>query len=66
MNGSNLSTHLLEEEVKETLGMNINDNEIKQALFKMNMWKEHGLDGYPARFYQKSWNVVGKSVCDYV
>jgi hypothetical protein len=40
--------------------------EVKHAIFMMNPWKAPGQDGFPAGFYQKDWDIVGKSVCDFV
>lgn len=42
------------------------DDEVRRDFFAMNTWKAAGPDGYLAGFYQKSWEVVGKSVCDFV
>lgn len=32
----------------------------------MGPWKAPGPDGYPAGFYQRSWNLVGVSTCEFV
>ncbi len=36
--------------------------EIKNAIFDMGSEKSPGLDGMPAGFYQKYWNVIGPTV----
>ncbi|PNX94494.1 ribonuclease H, partial [Trifolium pratense] len=56
---------LSDDEVQEISG-EIDDEEIKRAVFSMSPWKAPGPDGFPAGFYQKSWNIVGNSVCDFV
>ncbi|KAK8609956.1 hypothetical protein V6N13_093366 [Hibiscus sabdariffa] len=62
---------LIETRVKKILGVGLTDEltnssvshvsrkEIKDVLFSMNGNKIHGLDGYLARFFQLTWNVVG-------
>ncbi|MCH90244.1 RNA-directed DNA polymerase (Reverse transcriptase), partial [Trifolium medium] len=40
--------------------------EVKKAVFSMHPWKAPGPDGFPARFYQKSWEIVGETVYKFV
>lgn len=35
-------------------------------MFCMNPWKSLGPDGFPIGFYQKSWNIVNRKVCEFV
>ncbi|XP_058753528.1 uncharacterized protein LOC131626710 [Vicia villosa] len=48
------------------LNIKISKEEVKKALFDMKPWKAPGPDGFPAGFYQKSWGVVGDSVCNFI
>ncbi|MCI54590.1 retrotransposon protein putative unclassified, partial [Trifolium medium] len=48
---------LSDDEVQQ-ISVEIDEEEIKQAVFSMSPWKASGPDGFPAGFYQKSWNVV--------
>jgi hypothetical protein len=57
----NLDTDMLSQ-----IAAPINNEEVKRALFNMNPWKAPGPDGFPAGFYQKSWEIVGETVCDFV
>jgi hypothetical protein len=57
---------LLEHDHIIKLGAPIQNEEVKRAMFSMNPWKAPGPDGFPAGFFQKSWEVVGSNVCDFV
>lgn len=35
----------------------LSNDKIKIAMFSMKPWKNPGLDGFPAGFYQKSWDI---------
>ncbi|CAM8983085.1 unnamed protein product [Rhodiola kirilowii] len=37
--------------------------EIKKALFQMAPTKAPGIDGYPALFFPRHWNIVGDILC---
>lgn len=51
---------------KLVLDSDICDEEIKEALFDMSPWKAPGPDGYPAGFYQRTWNTIGSSMCSFI
>ncbi|MCI35806.1 retrovirus-related Pol polyprotein from transposon TNT 1-94, partial [Trifolium medium] len=42
--------------------LRLNEEKVKKAVFKMHLWKAPGPDGFPAGFYQKSWDIVGSNV----
>lgn len=44
----------------------IQESEIRRTIFSMDPYKAPGGDGLPAKFYQANWEVVGKSVCNFV
>jgi hypothetical protein len=50
----------------DKLAAPINIEEVKGAVFGMHPWKAPGPDGFPAGFYQKSWDVVGETVFKFV
>ncbi|GAU13938.1 hypothetical protein TSUD_262650 [Trifolium subterraneum] len=61
-----ISFPALEEIIMRDLAAPLTNNEIKHAVFSMSPWKAPGPDGFPAGFYQKSWDIVGRSICDFV
>ncbi|PNX92648.1 hypothetical protein L195_g015788 [Trifolium pratense] len=56
----------LDENEIDALAAPITNDEVKNALFEMSPWKAPGPDGFPAGFYQKSWNIVGDTMCNFV
>ena len=48
------------------LARQINPEEIKSALFDMDPYKAHGVDGLQSFFYQKRWHFVGPSLCSMI
>jgi hypothetical protein len=56
----------LEQEERNRLAAPVSQDEVKNAVFGMHPWKGPGPDGFPAGFYQKSWEIVGGTVCDFV
>lgn len=56
----------LKRDVMDQLNADICMDEVKCALFSMKPWKAPGLDGFPAYFYQKSWEIVGGGISDFV
>jgi hypothetical protein len=40
--------------------------EVRRAVFNMHPWKAPGPDGFPAGFYQRSWDIVGNAVHRFV
>ncbi|MCH79574.1 putative ribonuclease H protein [Trifolium medium] len=56
----------LSQEEIEQIRLEIEDDEVKRAVFSMSPWKALGPDGFLAGFYQKSWQTVGRSVGDFV
>lgn len=54
----------LEDVEIDNLDMQVTNDKIKKAIFDMKPRKALGPYGFPARFYQKLWDIVGKNVCD--
>lgn len=48
------------------MALQVNEGEVKSVVFAMNPWKDPRTDGFAAGFYQKSWDVVGSKVSDFV
>jgi hypothetical protein len=49
---------LIQEEVNNRITKEVNQQEIKEALDQMNPDKASGPDGFTARFYQQSWDII--------
>lgn len=46
----------------DLLMVRYDDEEVKRALFQMFPTKSPGLDGFPAHFFQRHWDVCGEAV----
>jgi hypothetical protein len=57
---------VLESDLLSKLDSPINNDEVKKVVFSMYPWKAPGPDGFSVGFYQKSWDIVGGSVCNFV
>ncbi|XP_075508178.1 uncharacterized protein LOC142545090 [Primulina tabacum] len=55
----------LPEAHSQALNASFVPEEIKRALFGMSPFKAPGPDGIPAGFYQKTWQIVGNSICEF-
>jgi hypothetical protein len=49
---------MLESDNIEKLSEPFRHDEVKHALFSMNLWKAPGPDGFSVGFYQKDWETV--------
>lgn len=50
----------------ELLGKPVTNEEIKRALFDMDLLKAPGSDGFQAIFFQSQWDTMGSSMCEWV
>jgi hypothetical protein len=57
---------VLDTEVMNKLSITICAAEVRNAVFSMHPWKAPSPDGFPAGFYQKSWNIVGDTIYKFV
>lgn len=55
---------ILSQDVKNDILKDLNDVDIRNAVMEMAPLKAPGPDGFHAIFYQKLWNIVGKTVVD--
>ncbi|KAK1660258.1 hypothetical protein QYE76_048417 [Lolium multiflorum] len=53
-------------EMNETLCKDFTDEEIGDALFQIGPLKAPGVDGFPARFYQRNWGTLKEEVINAV
>ncbi|KAK5812437.1 hypothetical protein PVK06_027867 [Gossypium arboreum] len=58
--------HPLEALAFQKLSVEVTDDEIKMAMFGMHPQKSLGIDRIHVMFYQKNWEVVGRSICSFV
>jgi hypothetical protein len=63
---TSISYPTLDMDIKIKLAAPITTEEVRRAVFSMHPWKAPGPDGFPAGFYQKSWDVVGETVVRFV
>jgi hypothetical protein len=61
-----ISYPVLEENTNKNLATDLDNMEVKNALFNTHPWKSPGPDGYPAGFYQQAWDILGESVTNFV
>jgi hypothetical protein len=61
-----ISYPVLSQDEVEQLAAPITQEEVRCAVFNMHPWKAPGADGFPAGFYQKSWDTVGVNVKKFV
>ncbi|CAM9002471.1 unnamed protein product [Rhodiola kirilowii] len=55
---------VITEEMNTMLVADIGEDEVRRTVFSMSPLKAPGLDGFPAFFYQKSWNKIRGYVMD--
>ncbi|GJW49094.1 hypothetical protein Tco_0090445 [Tanacetum coccineum] len=60
--GDIVSLKLTKEEAVDMI-REVNDKEIKEAIFDIDSNKVVGPDGYSSCFFKKSWEIIGKDVC---
>ena len=53
-------------QMNEMLTSPYTKDKVKKALFQMGPTKSPGLDGFPAQFYQRHWDICGDEVMEAV
>ena len=59
-------TERVTREMNEALTKDFTEKEVGDALFQIGPLKAPGLDGFPARFFQRNWSTVGQDVVNAV
>ncbi|CAO2192714.1 unnamed protein product [Urochloa humidicola] len=59
---SSLFTSHITDEMNEDLCKVFSDDEISTALFQIGPLKAPGPDGFPARFFQRNWELLGEDI----
>lgn len=54
----NLAPRRIDDQINEALTKLISDEEVARALFQIGPMKAPGPDGFPARFFQRNWEVL--------
>jgi hypothetical protein len=57
---------VLDPEMLSKLAEPVSIEEVRRAVFNMHPWKAPGPNGFPAGFYQRSWDIVGNAVHRFV
>jgi hypothetical protein len=52
--------------MNDTLCMEFTDEEISDAMFQIGPLKAPGVDGFPARFYQRNWGTIKEEIINAV
>lgn len=55
----------IEQPLLDALGQEFSAEEVKEAGFGLDSWKAPGLDGFPAGFFQNSWEIVSQNLADF-
>ena len=58
----NLFNHVITDAMNEKLCEAFTDKEISDALFQIGPLKAPGPDGFPARFFQRNWEVLKENI----
>ncbi|GJX73331.1 RNA-directed DNA polymerase, eukaryota [Tanacetum coccineum] len=60
---NNIFRNTLSSEEAMLMERDVNDKEIKEALFDIDSDKASGPDGYSSEFFKKAWDIVGEDFC---
>lgn len=57
---------LIDEDTVDSMGRQIEKEEVKDAIYSKKPWKAPGPDGFPAGFFQGAWDTVAHSLIKFV